>query len=207
MTHPAWLGSPSRLRMSFAVAIALTTSASTMACDFRRTDVEAGVVEKGRGETEPISGLALPQGYRDWRLISIATVGPPLNDLRAKLGNDVAIAAFRYGRRPFPDGTIIARLAYAQVLSAENNEGIRGILEHEVGPDATRRRLDASYVAGTPTNVQLMVKDAKRFSSTGGWGFAQFTNGKPDGEAAHRGCFSCHVPAADRDFVFTRYAP
>ena len=52
-----------------------------------------------------------------------------------------------------------------------------------------------------------MVKDSKKYASTGGWGFAQFTNGKPDGEAVDKTCFGCHGPAKDRDFVFTRYAP
>ena len=36
---------------------------------------------------------------------------------------------------------------------------------------------------------------------------AQFTNGKPDDEAVHKTCFSCHEPGKDRDFVFTHYAP
>jgi len=62
-------------------------------------------------------------------------------------------------------------------------------------------------VAGPPTNVQFMVKDSKKYAATGGWGFAQFTDGKPDGEAVHKTCFACHAPAKDRDFVFTSYAP
>jgi hypothetical protein len=64
-----------------------------------------------------------------------------------------------------------------------------------------------SFVAGVPTNVQFMVKDAKKYASTGGWGFAQFDDGRPAAAGMHRGCFSCHEPAKDRDFVFTRYAP
>jgi hypothetical protein len=52
-----------------------------------------------------------------------------------------------------------------------------------------------------------MVKDSKKYASTGGWGFAQFNDGKPADEALHKTCFSCHEPAKDRDFVFTRYAP
>jgi hypothetical protein len=51
-----------------------------------------------------------------------------------------------------------------------------------------------------------MVKDSAKYSSTGGWGFAQFTNGKPDNEAVHKTCFSYHSPAKDRDYVFTRYS-
>jgi hypothetical protein len=51
-----------------------------------------------------------------------------------------------------------------------------------------------------------MLKDSKKYASTGGWGFAQFTDGKPDGEAVHKTCFACHSPAKDRDLVFTRYS-
>ena len=43
--------------------------------------------------------------------------------------------------------------------------------------------ISVAQVAGPPTNVQFMVKDLKKYASTGGWGFAQFTDGKPDGEA------------------------
>src|SRR4051794_16879401 len=57
----------------------------------------------------------LPSGYRDWRLISVAREEGTLDDIRAVLGNDVAINAYREARGskpPFPDGTIIARLAW-----------------------------------------------------------------------------------------------
>jgi hypothetical protein len=64
-----------------------------------------------------------------------------------------------------------------------------------------------SFVTGPPTNVQFMVKDSRRYAATGGWGFAQFKDGKPDGKADLTTCFTCHVPVKARDFVFTRYAP
>src|ERR1700735_1188354 len=67
------------------------------------------------GEASPIFGIRIPQGYRDWRLISVAHEEGSLNDLRAILGNDVAIAASRDGKLPYPDGTIIARLAWRYV--------------------------------------------------------------------------------------------
>src|SRR5262245_34676272 len=60
-------------------------------------------------EAAPIFGVKIPPGYRDWRLISVAHEEGNLNDLRAILGNDVAIKASREGKLPFPDGTIIAR--------------------------------------------------------------------------------------------------
>ena len=45
-----------------------------------------------------------------------------LNDLRAIVGNDVAIEAYREGKLPFPDGAIIARLAWSYEPSEENNK-------------------------------------------------------------------------------------
>ena len=158
-------------------------------------------------EPAPIYGIKMPAGYRDWALISVARVGGALNDLRAKLGNDVAIRAYREGKLPFPDGTIIARVAWKQVTSEENNKAVRPIVERGLGNAVAESLLTESFVAGPATNVQFMVKDSKKYASTGGWGFAQFTNGKPDGEAVHKTCFSCHEPAKDRDFAFTRYAP
>ena len=65
------------------------------------------------GEAAPIFGVKIPPGYRDWRLISVAHEEGKLNDLRAILGNDVAIKASREGKLPYPDGTIIARLAWS----------------------------------------------------------------------------------------------
>jgi hypothetical protein len=55
--------------------------------------------------------------------------------------------------------------------------------------------------------MQIMVKDSKKYAATGGWGFADFKDGKPGDKALHETCFPCHNPAKDRDFVFTRYAP
>jgi hypothetical protein len=164
--------------------------------------------EQSTDEAAPIYGIKIPPGYRDWAMIAAALVGPPINDVRVKLGNDVAIKAYREGKRPFPDGTIIARLAYQQVTSEENNKVIRAAAEqHGLPPEQIEKLLASSFVAGPPTNVQFMVKDSKKYASTGGWGFAEFTNGKPDGEAVHKTCFACHAPARDRDFVFTNYTP
>ena len=115
-----------------------------------------------------------------------------LNDLRALLGNEVAIKAYRAGKLPFPDGSIIARLAWSYVLSEDNNK-VFGRPQ--------------SFVAGPATNVQFMMKDSKKFAATGGWGFAQFKDGKPDPAAALKNCFPCHEPVKARDFVFTKYAP
>ena len=172
--------------------------------------VASTVPASGRADEEaaPIYGVKIPSGYRDWPVISIAQVGVPINDLRVKLGNDLAMKAYRESTRPFPDGTIIARLAYQQITSEENNKVFRAAAEKRGLPaEQIEKLLAGSTVAGSPTNVQFMVKDSKKYASTGGWGFAQFDNGKPADEATHKTCFGCHAPAKDHDFVFTRYAP
>jgi hypothetical protein len=135
----------------------------------------------------------IPPGYRHWKLISVAHEEGNLNDLRAILGNDVAVAASREGKLPYPDGTVIARLAWAYHPLEESEKAFGR---------------PQSFVAGLPRNgVQFMVKDSKKYAATGGWGFAHFNDGKLADEAVLKTCFSCHEIVKDRDFVFNRYAP
>jgi hypothetical protein len=135
----------------------------------------------------------LPDGYRDWRLISVAREEAPLDDIRAVLGNDVSIDAYRAGKQPFPDGTIIARLAWSYDSSEENNKSFGR---------------EQSFVAGHPKNgVQFMVKDATKYAATGGWLYAQFDDGTPVRDAKQlQSCFTCHQAVKSRDYVFTKYA-
>ena len=74
------------------------------------------------GEAAPIFVTQIPPGYRDWRLISVAHEEGELNDIRAILGNDIAINAYREGKLPFPEGAIIGRIAWRHVPSEENNK-------------------------------------------------------------------------------------
>jgi hypothetical protein len=166
--------------MVIAIA-ALTGGAAYMSLAPARAD----------GAAAPVLGT-LPAGYRDWRLISVAHEEGNLNDIRAILGNEAAIKAYREGKLPFPDGAIIARLAWKYVPSEENNKAFGRT---------------QSFIAGDPTNVQFIVKDSVKYASTGGWGFAQFNDGKPVDASALSPCFGCHIPVKARDFVFTRYAP
>jgi hypothetical protein len=137
---------------------------------------------QANGEAAPIFVKKIPPGYRE---------EGNLNSIGAVLGNDVAIKAYREGKLPFPDGTIIAALHYSHVASDENNK-VFGQSQ--------------SFVAGPQTNIQFMVKDSKKYAATGGWGFATFKDGKPADDASMKSCFPCHNQAA-RDLVFTRYAP
>ena len=143
----------------------------------------------------PLFVKEIPSGYREWRLISVAHEEGDLQDIRAILGNDEAINAYRGGKLPFPEGTIIARIAWRHVPSQENNR----ILGRE-----------QSFVPGEapPWYLQFMVKDSKKYAATGGWGYAQFDkDGKPGPDADLQKCFPCHQAIKSRDFVFTRYTP
>lgn len=170
-------------RILFLIAVATVGGVLAFAAPAPRHDDPAG----------PVFVKTIPPGYRDWRLISVAREEGTLQDIRAVLGNDVAINAYREGKLPFPDGTIIARLAWSHDVSDENNKAFGKA---------------QSFVAGAPKNgVQFMVKDSKKYASTGGWGFAHFNDGKSADDAFLSSCFGCHQAVKDRDLVFTRYSP
>ena len=145
-------------------------------------------------ESTPVFVTEIPAGYRDWKLVSVAHEEGNLNDIRAILGNDAAITAYREGK-PFPEGAIIGRIAWRHVPSPENNKAFGR---------------EQSFVPGDapPWYLQFMVKDSKKYAATGGWGYAQFDKeGKPGPESDMKKCFPCHQAVKDRDFVFTRYTP
>ena len=134
----------------------------------------------------------IPPGYRDWKLISVAHEEGDLHSFAMVLGNDIAIKAYREGTIPFPDGAIIAAVHYTHTPSAENNQVFGR---------------DQSFVPGSPTNIQVEIKDAKKYAATGGWGFGHFNkDGSLGNDGLMKTCFPCHAKAS-RDLVFTRYAP
>jgi len=73
-------------------------------------------------------------------------------------------------------------------------------------------------VAGTLHDVDFMVKDGKRFSDSGGWGYGEFeydaasdtfrpgtaADKPPQGNDAKCG-FACHTVVKKQDYVFTEY--
>lgn len=194
-----------RLHAAVQAFGALTVFAIIGVCTLYVTKSTAQSSKEGQplaeGNGSPIYGVTIPAGYRDWRLISVKELtgeGGKLKQLRAQLGNDIAITAFREGKLPFPDGAIIAALHWNEVSSDADNKVLASGF-----PGAG---LESSF-AGPAVNVQFMVKDSKKYGASGGWGYADFTNGKPGNEALHEKCFPCHLPAKDRDYVFTHYAP
>ncbi|HEX2770000.1 MAG TPA: cytochrome P460 family protein, partial [Geobacteraceae bacterium] len=57
------------------------------------------------------NGIALIEGFRDWQVIA-PSYRSDKGQIRVVLGNATAIRAFREGKRPFPDGTIFAKVAW-----------------------------------------------------------------------------------------------
>src|SRR5215470_1261769 len=90
----------------------------------RPTDKKGAAIDDAAEvkESSPIFATEIPPGYRDWKVVSVAHEAGNLNDIRAVLGNDIAIKAYREGTLPFPEGAIIGRIAWSYVSSAENNK-------------------------------------------------------------------------------------
>jgi hypothetical protein len=189
------------VRRLSAVAVCALLGISTLY--FTKTTAQTSKEGQPQADSNasPIYGVTIPAGYRDWHLISVKRLtgaGGKLKQLRAQLGNDIAIRAFREGKLPFPDGSIIAALHWNEDSSDRDNQALAAGFPG-LGLEST--------FAGSTVNVQFMVKDSKKYAASGGWGFADFTSGKPGNQALHEKCFPCHQPAKDRDYVFTKYAP
>jgi hypothetical protein len=136
-------------------------------------------------EGSPIFGVKVPAGYRQWELVAVAHEAG-LDELRGILGNDIAMKAYRDGTLPFPDGAVLAKLAWKHVPSPE---------------------FAGAFIPGAATTVQIMVKDSQKYAATGGWGFGRFIDGEAVDEAQHKTCVPCHqANVKDHDLIFTRLA-
>jgi hypothetical protein len=139
-------------------------------------------------------GLAFSEfkGYQDWQTVAVSETEGVLDVI---LGNPVMIKAYRAGGLPgvgkkFPDGAKMAKIHWKVKKSTE-----------APGP---------TTVPDTLRDIDFMVRDSKRFPSTGGWGYAQFNYDPtsatftPQGTGA--GCgFACHTIVKDKDYIFTAY--
>lgn len=131
--------------------------------------------------------VAYPDGYRDWRHLKTMVIqeGHPLfadfGGIHHIYANPAAMKGYQTGR--FPDGAVIVfDLLEANAADHTLTEGARKI-------------------------VGVMHKDAKKFASTGGWGFEGFAEGdrgrRAVGANAATACFACHQAQKDRDYVFS----
>ena len=135
----------------------------------------------------PVSpnGIALYPDYMTWKVIA-PSWREDKGHIRIITGNDIAVAALLAGRKPLPDGSVLAKVAWKA-------------RKHPSFPVA--------IVPDEFVQVEFMVKNALKYKATGGWGFARFVGKelKPYGKTADfvNECFSCHLPVADNDFLFT----
>jgi hypothetical protein len=141
----------------------------------------------------PIYGVTIPPGYRDWKMIAVAQLKTDkVDQLRAQLGNEIAIKAYKEGKVPFPDGSIIVALHWNRVPSEDNNKVLAGPF-----PGAQ------SFVVGSPVNMQVMVKDSRKYAATGGWGFGDFK----DANLPARRCIKPASPATNLPKIGTLSLP
>jgi hypothetical protein len=146
-------------------------------------------------------GLAFSEfrGYEGWHVVSISQDGPLM---AAILANPVMIKAYQAGvpgnGKPFPDGSKMAKIHWTPTKM---------------------KTFPAATVPGAQHDVDFMVRDSKRFSDSGNWGWAVFeydtaSHGfrpgtlkgtPPQGNDAKCG-FACHTIVKSRDYVFTDYA-
>jgi hypothetical protein len=156
---------------------------------------EPNKTETDSREAQQVIVTTIPAGYRDWKFISAAHEAGELNDIRVVIGNDKAVEAYRAGR-PFPEGSIVGRVAWKMVPSEENNK-VFGKSQSFVPGDAPDWYL------------QFLEKDTKKYAATGGWGYSNFDKDlKPLTDRKQMyACFTCHQSVASRDYIFTKYSP
>lgn len=131
------------------------------------------------------NGIAYIPNYRDWKTISI-TDRFDNGTMRIIYGNAIAVKAIQERQtNPWPDGSIIAKAAWQEQTNA-----------------------DGSISTGPFFQVEFMIKDAKKYATTKGWGWARWRGEdlKPFGGSAtfSQDCIACHAPVKDNDYVFTK---
>ncbi len=140
-----------------------------------------------------VPGLAFSEvrGYEDWQTISISQTE---DAVALVLGNPVIIEAYRSGipgnGKPFPDGSKMVKIHWQPAKS-------------EAAPAPTT-------IPGTLRDVDVMVRDSKRFADTGAWGYVQFNYDAASDTFTplqnDTTCgFACHTIVEAKDYVFTAY--
>ena len=145
-------------------------------------------------------GLAFSEfrGYETWEVISASQHAETIAVI---VGNPEIINAFKSGipgnGKPFPDGSKMVKIHYNAKVAQVPGGSLMPVSQHD---------------------VDLMVKDSKRFPDGHGWGYGVFeivpatntfrvgdTNDKPPQEHDAKCGVECHEAAQNRDYVFTQY--
>jgi hypothetical protein len=146
-----------------------------------------GVAATAVADTE----LAPPKGYRHWFHVNTAIVTKDSSMFDAIGGqhnvyvNTIGLKALKSGGT-YGDGSVFASDVHEFSLT------------------------DGVYSEGNRKGLAVMVKDAKKYAATGGWGFQVWLGGdpaKPIVTDAAKQCFGCHTSQKDHQYVFSRYIP
>jgi hypothetical protein len=193
--HPNAAVTPEQLAVlrNYLIAPPNAGAAKAAATDVNVADVEYGKwIRESKAESTAavdvkpeFNGVAYIPDYKNWKVIS-STDRFDNHTMREVLGNDVAVKAIAENHiNPWPDGTMFAKVAWAQSRPDEN-----GVVK-----------------TGAFVQVELMIKDAKKYASTEGWGFGRWrgTDLKPYGKDAsfQNECTTCHAPMAKNDYAYT----
>jgi cytochrome c2 len=132
-----------------------------------------------------LNGITYIPDYKNWQVIS-TTDRFDNGTMRVIFANDIAVKAIQQNHiRPWPNGTILAKVAWDQLEDKDEN-----------------------IKTGAFKQVEYMIKDDGKYAATKGWGFARFktANLVPYGKTAlfANECVNCHRPQKDEDFVFTK---
>ena len=182
------------------VAVGCTALAAVIASVTFFSDSSAAASAEDKYSLKVPGGLSFSEfrGYEGWEVIASS-----VNDkvMAVTVGNPVMIAAYKAGipanGMPVPDGAKMAKIHWIPKKS-------------QFFPNTT--------IPGVQHDVDFMVKDSKRFSDSGGWGYAVFeydaasdafrpgdmSSTPPQANDAKCG-FACHTIVKSNDYVFTAY--
>ena len=129
------------------------------------------------------NGLAFLSDFKDWKPVT-TTDRFDNGSLRVILGNETTVEAIAKQKiHPWPDGSAFAKIAWKQ------------------------RRDGARTAAGEFEQIEFMVKDARKYAETEGWGWGRWKGERlvPYGKdrSFEEECTGCHAPLHANDFVFT----
>jgi hypothetical protein len=119
---------------------------------------------------------------------------PELKELREAYINPEAFKALQPGQ-PMPYGTILSLPTFKALVDE------KGELVKDPNGRLVRGRLDRVVVMEKRPGWGAEYPEELR---NGEWEYARFLgDGRRDPKANIKGCFECHKPEAQRDFVFT----
>jgi Cytochrome P460 len=138
--------------------------------------------------TDGAPAVPYPDGYRAWSHVRSSAIGPGSANF-AQMGgfqhiyaNDQAMSGYR--TRQFPEGSVI----------------VFDWLE--------MRERAGAFSEGPRRQVDVMVKDSKRYAATGGWGFQRFAKDSKTELATTptpQDCFACHDKLKKDGLVLSQY--